>query len=153
VDRFTAAFLSERIGAVFRGRVTGVTRFGLFVKLDETGADGLVPISTLPADFYDHDADRHTLVGRRWGRSFQLGEAAWVRLVEAERATGGLLLQLVEGEEIEAQPSGWEPDAVPIEPTRRRKQPAETTSRRGEAKPKGRGRRAARQPARRRRGR
>ena len=52
---------------------------------------------------------RHLLVGRRWGRTFRLGEPAWVRLVQAERATGGLLLQLIEGEEAPEAPVDWQP--------------------------------------------
>jgi len=99
VDRYTAAFLAERVGEAFRGRVTGVTRFGLFVRLDESGGDGLVPISTLPADFYDHDEARHALVGRRWGRIYSLGDVVRARLVEAEPVTGGLVLELLEVEE------------------------------------------------------
>ncbi len=95
-DRYTAAFLAERVGESFRGRVTGVTRFGLFVRLDESGGDGLVPISTLPADFYDHDEARHALVGRRWGRIYSLGDVVMARLVEAEPVTGGLVLELLE---------------------------------------------------------
>ena len=63
IDRYVAAYLADRIGAEFRGRITGVTRAGLFVRLDETGADGLVPISTLGSDYFLHDPDRHTLVG------------------------------------------------------------------------------------------
>jgi ribonuclease R len=98
-DRYTAAFLAERLGEAFRGRVTGVTRFGLFVRLDESGGDGLVPISSLPADFYDHDEGRHALVGRRWGRIYSLGDIVLVRLVEAEAVTGGLVLELLEVEE------------------------------------------------------
>ncbi|MEE8351180.1 MAG: ribonuclease R, partial [Rhodospirillales bacterium] len=47
VDRYTATYLSERVGAQFHGRINGVTRFGLFITLDETGADGLVPVRTL----------------------------------------------------------------------------------------------------------
>jgi ribonuclease R len=96
-DRFVAAFLADRLGEILMGRVTGVTRFGLFVRLDETGADGLVPISTLPSDFYDHDERNHALVGRRWGRSYRLGERVAVRLIQAEALTGGLLLELIEG--------------------------------------------------------
>ncbi len=96
VDRYTAAFLAERLGESFRGRVTGVTRFGLFVRLDESGGDGLVPISSLPADFYDHDEGRHALVGRRWGRVFTLGDIVLVRLIEAEPVTGGLVLELLQ---------------------------------------------------------
>src|SRR5262249_33433112 len=99
LDRFTAAFLADRVGEIFAGRVNGVTRFGLFVTLAESGADGLVPISSLPADFYDHDEGRHALVGRRWGRVYSLDDTVWARLVEAEPVTGGLLFNLVEGEE------------------------------------------------------
>ncbi len=96
VDRYVAAFLAERIGEVFIGGVTGVTRFGLFVTLGESGGSGIVPISSLPSDFYDHDGHRHCLVGRRWGRVYSLGETVAVRLVEASPITGGLVLQLIE---------------------------------------------------------
>jgi len=96
IDRFVAAFLADRVGAIIAGRVTGVTRFGLFVRLDETGADGLVPINSLPNDFYDHDEAGHALVGRRWARVYRLGERVMVRLVQAEPLTGGLLLELID---------------------------------------------------------
>jgi ribonuclease R len=101
VDRYTAAFLAERVGASFAGRITGATRAGLFVALAETGADGLIPISTLPNDYYDHDEKRHRLVGRRWGRVYTLGDALTVRLAEANAVTGGLIFALDEsrGEE------------------------------------------------------
>jgi len=98
VDRYCAAFLAGRTGQVFAGRVTGVTRFGLFVSLADTGASGIVPISTLPHDFYQHDERAHALVGQRWGREFRLGEAAHVRLVEADPTTGGLVFHLIEPE-------------------------------------------------------
>ncbi len=96
VDRFTAAYLQDRIGGIFRGAINGVTRFGLFVTLEETGADGLVPMSLLPDDNYDHDEPGHRLVGRRWGRSYHLGAAVTLRLMEAVPITGGLILELVE---------------------------------------------------------
>jgi ribonuclease R len=99
IDRFVAAFLADRVGTIIAGRVTGVTRFGLFVRLEETGADGLVPIASLPNDFYDHDEAGHALVGRRWGRVYCLGERVMVRLVQAEPLTGGLLLELIEGDD------------------------------------------------------
>ena len=108
VDRFTAAFLAERVGEAFTGRVTSVTRFGLFVTLDESGGDGLVPISSLPDDFYEHDEARHRLVGRRWGREYELGDRVSLRLVEANPLTGGLILNLseVEPESAARRPSG-----------------------------------------------
>jgi ribonuclease R len=98
VDRFTAAFLKARIGEIFSGRINGVTRFGLFVTLDDSGADGLIPISTLPEDYYDHLAAEHSLVGRRWGRRYSLGERVRTRLTEADPITGGMVLELIEGE-------------------------------------------------------
>jgi ribonuclease R len=94
LDRYVAAYLAPRAGAEFDGRVTGVTRAGLFVTLAETGASGLVPMSFLPRDFYDHDARRQRLVGREDGRVFSLGDRVRARLVEAEAATGSLLFSL-----------------------------------------------------------
>ncbi len=99
VDRFTAAFLKDKIGAQFAGRIGGVTRFGLFVKLVETGSDGLVPIRTLPSDYYIHDESQHALIGRRTGRVFRLGAQVLVRLVEADPMTGSTLFELINGED------------------------------------------------------
>lgn len=97
VNRFTAVFLADRVGAEFTGRVNGVTRFGLFVTLDETGADGLIPVSSLPADYYLHDEVRHCLAGRRNGLVFSLGDAVTVTLAEANPLTGSLIFQMVGG--------------------------------------------------------
>jgi ribonuclease R len=99
VDRFTAAFLAAKVGAVFAGRVNGVTRFGLFVTLNESGGDGLVPIRSLPEDYYVHDETRHELVGRTNGLVYRLGDAVDVRLKEADPITGSLVFQLVSVED------------------------------------------------------
>jgi ribonuclease R len=96
VDRYVAQFMSAQVGATFHGRVNGVTRFGLFVTLDETGADGLIPISTLPGDFYDHDENRHCLSGRQSGREYKLGQSIEIRLVEASPITGGLIFGVMD---------------------------------------------------------
>ena len=97
VDRFTAAFLAERVGAVMPGRISGVTRFGLFVTLDGSGADGLVPISTLPDDYYEHDEAGHRLVGRSSGLVFRLGDLVEARLLEANPLTGGIIFEVMGG--------------------------------------------------------
>ncbi len=96
-DRFIAAYLEDRVGAEFRGRISGVTRFGLFVKLEETAADGLIPISSLGDDFYRHEEHRHALVGERKGRTFRLGDTLIVRLEEVVPVSGGMRFSLVEG--------------------------------------------------------
>ena len=107
IDRFTAAFLAERIGAEFAGRINGVTRFGLFVELTETGADGLVPVRSLPNDYYIHDERSHALIGRKSGIVFRMGAPVTVRLVEADGLTGSTLLNLV-GHEHGADIPGME---------------------------------------------
>ena len=95
MDRFVAAFMSEHVGAQFDGRMTGVTRFGLFVELDETGADGFVPISTLGDDFYEHDEAHRALVGKRGRKRYRLGDSVTVRLAEATPVTGGLRFEIM----------------------------------------------------------
>jgi ribonuclease R len=113
-DRYTAAYLAGRQGEIFPGRITGVTRFGLFVQLQETGADGLIPIRTLPSDFYHHDEKAHALVGDRTHRIFRLGETLSVQLVDADLVTGGVVLALVEGEgPAEGQPLPGSPARKP----------------------------------------
>ena len=95
ISRYTAAFMADHIGEIFEARISGVSRFGLFVKLDGNGAEGLVPVSTLPDDFYVHDEAKHRLVGRRSGREFQLAQAVTVKLREADGITGSTLFALM----------------------------------------------------------
>ncbi|WP_420471707.1 ribonuclease R [Brevundimonas sp. FT23042] len=95
MDRYIAAFLEDRVGATFTGRITGVTRFGLFIRLDETGADGLVPVSTLGNEYFTHDDRSHALVGERSGLRWTLGRAVEVKLREATPVTGGLLFEML----------------------------------------------------------
>lgn len=129
-DRYVASFLAARVGESFPGRINGVTRFGLFVTLAETGADGLVPISTLPRDYYDHDERSHRLVGRATGREYKLGEKVEVRLREADPATGGLLFELLDGADADVMAGG---EARPGRPPSGR--PARPLGRSGRPKP------------------
>ncbi|MHB8286589.1 MAG: ribonuclease R [Caulobacteraceae bacterium] len=94
-DRYVASFLSDRVGAEFAGRITGVTRFGLFIRLDETGADGLVPVSSLGTEYFVHDDRAHALIGERSGKRWRLGTKVEVRLLEATPITGGLLFEML----------------------------------------------------------
>lgn len=94
-DRYLARFLADRLGATFEGHIAGVARFGLFVKLDGTGADGLVPIRSLGDEYFHHDPEAQTLTGERSRRVLGLGQRVTVKLAEAEPATGGLILELL----------------------------------------------------------
>ncbi len=95
-DRYLAAYLSERVGNEFAGRISGIQRFGAFVRLDETGADGLIPIRTIGREFFHYDGDAQTLTGADTGLELGIGDEVTVRLAEAEPVTGGLMLDLLE---------------------------------------------------------
>ncbi len=95
-DRYLAAYMESRIGAVFAGRISGVARFGLFITLDETGADGMVPARHLGTEFFYHDEASHALVGDQTGTTYRLGDVVEVRIAEADAATGSLRFELLE---------------------------------------------------------
>ena len=95
VDRLIAAHLSKQTGAVFKGRIGGVVSAGLFVKLDDFGADGFVPVTTLGRDYFVYDKTRHALIGERSGDTYQLGDRLEVKLVEATPVSGGMRFEVV----------------------------------------------------------
>jgi ribonuclease R len=93
-DRLIAGYLAERVGAEFGARISGTTRAGLFVRLDETGADGFVPAATL-SDYYRYNEAAHALVGDRTGDVYRLGDTVRVRLVEAVPSAGALRFEML----------------------------------------------------------
>ena len=95
-DRYLAAWLADRVGAEFTGRVSGVQRFGIFVRLDESGADGLVPIREIGQEYFHYDRDAQVLTGADTGLEIGIGQRVRVRLAEAVPLTGGLMLELLE---------------------------------------------------------
>jgi ribonuclease R len=96
IDRYLAAFMADKVGASFAARVSGVTRFGIFITVLENGASGLVPASSLPDDYWMHDPVAQTLTGRRSGASFRLAQPVRVRLAEASPVTGGLVFRVID---------------------------------------------------------
>ncbi|RYJ00553.1 MAG: RNB domain-containing ribonuclease, partial [Acetobacteraceae bacterium] len=97
VDRYLAAHMAHHIGDVFAARISGVTRFGLFVTVGSNGASGIVPLGSLPDDRWLQDLPRRALAGQRTGLRFALGQAVEVRLAEATPRTGGLVFHLMQG--------------------------------------------------------
>jgi ribonuclease R len=94
-DRLIAHHMADRVGATFEGRIGGVTRAGLFVKLDETGADGFIPARTIGDDYFQYHEDRHAMIGRSSGETYRLGDTVTVKLVEAIPVAGALRFELV----------------------------------------------------------
>jgi ribonuclease R len=106
-DRLIAAYLSDRIGARFQARVSGLVRSGLFIRLMETGADGFVPASSIGHEYFYHDEVRQALVGEDSGLGYRLGDSVEVRLVEAIPTAGALRFEMVsEGRSLRARPKG-----------------------------------------------
>jgi ribonuclease R len=97
VDRYLAAFMAQRVGETFDARISGVTRSGLFVTLEGTGASGIVPLASLPDDRWTEDQAKHSLAGRRTGLRFARGQAVEARLVQATPRTGGMVFHLMQG--------------------------------------------------------
>jgi ribonuclease R len=95
IDRYLAAYMADKVGAEFAARISGVTRFGLFVTIAENGANGLVPVSTLPDDYWMHNEAAQTLTGRRTRLSFRLAQEVEVRLAEASPVTGSLVFRVL----------------------------------------------------------
>ena len=94
IDRYLAAFMADKIGARFAARISGVTRFGLFINVTASGASGIVPMAMLPDDYWHHDEMEQTLTGSRTRQVFRLSQELEVRLIEANPVTGGLVFQL-----------------------------------------------------------
>ena len=104
-DRYIAAYLSDRVGAKFPARINGVTSFGLFVTLDETGADGLVPVRQLGNEYFVFDEKSRSLIGRESGGTYKFGRQVVVRLLEATPVSGGLTFEMVSPPEPGKKPS------------------------------------------------
>lgn len=131
-DRFTATYLQDKVGAEFNGRISGVTRFAMFVTLDEIGADGIIPMRSLKDDYYIHDEEQHALIGRKSRKVFRLCAPIRVRLLEADGITGSTVLEVVgnEGAEIPG-----------FMPKKKRFRKEHNYKKDGGPKPKGKGRR------------
>ena len=108
IDRLIAYHLADRVGATFSGRISGVARPGVFVKLEGLGADGFVPAATLGKDYYHYDERRHSMVGSRSGEMFQLGDIVKVRLAEALPHAGALRFEII-SEGRYTKPTGERP--------------------------------------------
>ncbi len=106
IDRYVAAWLSARVGEVFETRITGVQKFGFFATIIGLGGDGLVPVSTLGADYFVYDEKAQVLVGKDSGTRYAVGDRLRLRLAEANPLTGALKFELEESDGGRVEPRG-----------------------------------------------
>ncbi|HEU0098149.1 MAG TPA: RNB domain-containing ribonuclease [Allosphingosinicella sp.] len=104
LDRYVAAYLSERVGDLVDCRITGVQPFGFFATVEGLGGDGLVPVSTLGSDYYRYEEASQSLVGDDSGERFSPGQRLKLRLVEANPVSGGLRFELPDASYAPARP-------------------------------------------------
>ena len=126
-DRYLALYLQHRVGELFQGRISGVTKFGLFVTLSESGASGFLSMASLPDDYWAFDEASQTLSGRRSRTIFTLAQNLEVRLNEARPVTGGLLFGLAGlPSASESRPRGARPGAARPGKTKAKAKPGKT---------------------------
>ncbi|MEN3791296.1 ribonuclease R [Fulvimarina sp. MAC3] len=95
VDRLIAHFLADQVGEDFPGRITGVTKAGLFVALPTYGADGFVPISTLGNEFFRFDEAARMVVGERSGQGYRLGDAVEICIIDVTPLAGSMQFEML----------------------------------------------------------
>ncbi len=93
VDRYTASYLAGREGEAFKGRISSVTAFGMFVAIDSVGADGFIPFRMMTGDYYEYEPEAQQLIGRGSGKTFHIGDEIKVVLMECTPETGSLIFK------------------------------------------------------------
>ena len=96
IDRYLARYLKNKIGGEFYCLISGVTQFGIFIQLDEIGADGLIPLSNLGSEYYKYDENENSLTGQASKTKITVGMRAQVALLEADETSGSLKFKLLE---------------------------------------------------------
>ena len=96
VARFLSAYMQPALGSDFDVKISGLTSAGIFAAVESLGAEGLIPIRTLPDDDYQLRNCGFELFGTRSGRTFMFGDVIRARLTEASPVTGGLIFKYVD---------------------------------------------------------
>ena len=110
IDRYVAAYLSEKVGETMDVRITGVTNFGFFATVDGIGGDGLMPVRDLGGEYFRFDEAARKLVGETSGDEYTLGMRLQLRLAEANPVSGALRFEI----------PGGKGAALPAKPSKRR---------------------------------
>ena len=106
VDRYVAAFLSERTSETVQARITGVVNFGFFATVEGIGGDGLMPVRDLGGEYFRFDEAARTLTGETSGDVYALGQRLDLRLAEANPVSGALRFELPGGKRAAAPARG-----------------------------------------------
>ncbi|MDD5745099.1 MAG: RNB domain-containing ribonuclease, partial [Mesotoga sp.] len=120
LDMKKVEYISNHIGEVFQGVITGLTKFGIFVEITEKMISGLVHISTLD-DYYDFIENQNILVGRKNKRIFRIGDDLKVQAVRADKTTMEIDFNIVEKEKKPVKKTSHEQKTRSKKPKKRHK--------------------------------
>jgi len=95
-------YMADHVGDIFKGIISGVLSYGIFVEIIDTLAEGLVHISSLPGDYYVFDRDRYRIYGERHGKILQLGNIVYVRVIRVDVHGKLIDLELVDEDDYES---------------------------------------------------
>lgn len=144
VDFMKALYMRDKVGERFRGHVSGVANFGIFVELGDIYVEGMVPLEFMTDDYYAFIPEEHAVLGRRTGRRFRLGDPVTVRVEGVDLASRRVTFQLMAGGTREligdAAESRRAANLAGARRPRKEKSPAPRRKKRGKATPR-RGRR------------
>jgi ribonuclease R len=106
VDWLKCEYMLEHIGATFRGVISSVTSFGIFVELKDVYIEGLVHVTALGNDYYHYDPTRHRLMGERTNKIYRLGDTVVVKVVQVNLDDRKIDLELVEKGSVNSRRRG-----------------------------------------------
>ena len=89
-------FMQDKVGQVFEGTVSGVTEWGMYVEIDPTKIEGMVPLRTIRSDYFEFDEARYRIVGKRTHKKFTLGDRVKIKVKETNLEQKLLDFELVE---------------------------------------------------------
>lgn len=89
-------YMQDKLGMVFEGFVSGVTEWGMYVEIEPTHIEGMIPLRTIRSDFFEFDEKAYRLVGKRSRRVFRLGDKLRIRVKQADLESRLLDFELVE---------------------------------------------------------
>jgi ribonuclease R len=88
-------YMLNKVGEEFTGVITGVTDWGIYVQEQDSLADGMVRLSSIKSDFFEHEASKYRIKGRQTGKVYRLGDEVRVKLVRADKDDRQLDFELV----------------------------------------------------------
>jgi len=96
MDKYLSLFMQDKVGSRFNAKISGVNNFAMFIKLIETGAEGIIFLKNIRGDFYIHDDKNHCIIGRKTKSRYRMGDLITVQLEQVSPIKGGLEFSLIQ---------------------------------------------------------